>query len=137
MFIYDLTKISILWGSCLTTLFVIFETYQTNRSFSGATKNEDNEYMLVIKDSPNLHYCKSCYGKSSYDVHFCIQCRKQTFAHWNSGNEDIDEIIRTFQLRSEAKFLKWVPFSHFAKIKRNRATLVAFMKLSIKGIQVF
>ena len=53
----------------------------------------------------------------------CLSCNperfKQDFINWNSGNEDIDKLIRDKQLTAHdtSSILEWIPYNKFTNIK--------------------
>src|ERR1043165_7548293 len=71
-----------------------------------------NEHGLCYECSqPNtdFRWCQSCNSK-----HF-----QQEFNKWTSGNKEIDEFIRQFQLDATCKeeVLEWIPYEKFSDIE--------------------
>ena len=88
----------------------------------GFTQNED-KYMIVL--DWHLSKCKWCYGERSNEwAHFCQSCQTKSFqsnfANWTSGNADIDEIIRSCQLKAKKPedVMEWIPFSQFSGMEK-------------------
>ena len=57
------------------------------------------------KDNTGFYYCQSCQAKIF----------EEKFSQWSSGDDEIDQIIRTSQLnaKNENEVINWVLFSEF------------------------
>ena len=68
----------------------------------------------------------TCEGCQSYNTgyEYCQSCQakifQEKFPEWSSGNNDIDEIIRSSQLNAKKEYeaMKWIPFSNFNNYKK-------------------
>src|SRR4051812_46120014 len=79
--------------------------------------------MNTIKNSPYAN-CKICQNKLN-ELGWCGLCRKNTcleqqFDNWTSGNNDIDEFIKSIQITTKYKYyiIEWIAFSEFTNIEK-------------------
>jgi hypothetical protein len=96
-----------------------------DKSIYGLTQNTvTNEYMLVFDEFRSKRY--SIYGKCAnckrYNTSpaWCQTCDPQkTTQGWTSGNKDIDECIKEFQLKATSyhSVIEWISFNSLANIQ--------------------
>ncbi|RIB25859.1 kinase-like domain-containing protein [Gigaspora rosea] len=72
--------------------------------------NNRGKCQLCKKDNTSFNYCQPCQS----------EIFKEKFTSWSSGNNVIDEIIRSIQLNSKhtEEIIEWVPFSQFDNIQK-------------------
>src|ERR1051325_6483876 len=64
----------------------------------------------------------SCQDKYSY-YYYCKPCGsayfRDNFAHWTSGDSNIDELIQNSQLHAnnESQFIEWVEYTNLENVK--------------------
>src|SRR5688572_5992239 len=88
----------------------------------GISQNPDTkDYVIVHQDG----YCKECNKKCTDTVYnWCkpcqINCLKNNFTNWTSGNDKIDGLIQDIQLKVNSVYdiiLEWIPYNQFSDIK--------------------
>ncbi|CAG8664438.1 24400_t:CDS:2 [Gigaspora margarita] len=72
--------------------------------------NNKGKCQLCKKDNTSFNYCQPCQS----------EIFKEKFTSWSSGNNVIDEIIRSIQLNSKhtEEIIEWVPFPQFDNIQK-------------------
>ncbi|RIB13981.1 kinase-like domain-containing protein [Gigaspora rosea] len=92
----------------------------------GLTQNiSTNKYMLVfdefgLKRDINNGICANCHRYNTSRV-WCQRCDPQkTTQGWTSGNKDIDDCIKEFQLKATnyKDVIEWIPFNRLDNIQK-------------------
>src|SRR5581483_12090137 len=77
-------------------------------------------YIIIIRNL--THYNES--KQTLLGIAWCQNCGKEYFSKnlskWTSGNEIIDEIIKKaqFEAKYNTKYVEWIPYDEFDKIKQ-------------------
>uniref|UniRef100_U9UZ74 Protein kinase domain-containing protein n=1 Tax=Rhizophagus irregularis (strain DAOM 181602 / DAOM 197198 / MUCL 43194) TaxID=747089 RepID=U9UZ74_RHIID len=107
----------------------IIKTYsikkQNNiRNIYGITQSPDTkDYIMVLET--NSEYCEKCDKKYKYIfAKWCesceINCLRENFTNWTSGNKEIDNFIQKMQLKINYQtdiVAEWIPYNQFDNIK--------------------
>ena len=71
----------------------------------------------------NKYKCQECGQKYNGMYYYCKPCNsahfRDNFAHWTSGDSNIDELIQNSQLNAEWKYelIEWIEYSNFENIE--------------------
>ncbi|CAG8616013.1 8240_t:CDS:2, partial [Acaulospora morrowiae] len=86
----------------------------------GITQDTTNQFMIVFdykRDSKDGK-CTQCERYNTSEA-WCQSCDPfKTTQGWTSGNKDIDDCIKEFQLKSRiyANVIEWIPFNRLSKL---------------------
>ncbi|RIB23032.1 kinase-like domain-containing protein [Gigaspora rosea] len=89
----------------------------------GLTQNTStDEYMLVF-DFQRYAHCGKCANCNRYNTNlaWCQSCDPQkTTQEWTSGNKDVDNCIKEFQLKSTSyeDVIDWIPFNRLNNVQK-------------------
>ncbi|RIB28797.1 hypothetical protein C2G38_2157041 [Gigaspora rosea] len=78
------------------------------------------EILFLITNSDD-HRKQSNAAKYSYRA-WCQRCDTHKLIHWwTSGNKDIDDYIKEFQLKTASyeDIIEWIPFNRFENVQNN------------------
>ncbi|RIB04423.1 kinase-like domain-containing protein [Gigaspora rosea] len=85
----------------------------------GVKKNKDKYYYWTEKNS-NYGKCAHC-NKYNTKGAWCQTCDPDiTVQEWTSGNKDIDDCVKGFQLRTTGyeRMIEWIPFDRLNNIEK-------------------
>ena len=116
-------------------MFNKFKNYINDSKFKvyGLTQNiTTNEYMLILdtfssKRDKQKGKCMYCTWYNTSPA-WCQTCDPQkTSQGWTSGNKNIDDCIKEFQLKSTEyeNVIEWIPFNRLDNIQNNGDKLLA------------
>ena len=90
----------------------------------GETSNEDRCHDDVFSSRRDENYgeCQTC-NRYNTNNGWCQSCDPQLLVHgWTSGNETIDEIIKSTQLNAKGYdsfyYLQWIPYDSLKDIEK-------------------
>jgi hypothetical protein len=84
--------------------------------------NNDCDYFKVLLKQGHRDKCQNC-SINRFATNYCENCirnyLKSNFLNWSSGNNDIDDLIKSCQLKSIAPdmIIEWIPFKHLENIE--------------------
>ncbi|RIB04710.1 kinase-like domain-containing protein [Gigaspora rosea] len=109
----------------------------------GLTQNtKTNEYMMVFDGFHSLRYqgfgcCIRCKQYNTLEA-WCQACDPQIATQgWTSGNMDIDNCIREFQLNTEVyeSMIEWIPFDRLSNMQISEGSESVFTSTWLDGIR--
>ena len=114
-----------------------------DKSIYGLTQNvATNEYMLVFDEFYNKRdedngKCANC-KRNNTSPGWCQTCDPQKITQgWTSGNKDIDDCIKEFQLKATKyeDVIEWIPFNRLDNIQNIGDRLLATWSDGIRCIR--
>jgi len=85
-------------------------------------KNVENAIESVVSNTSNEVKCQEC-GQKYTLGYYCKPCNsthfRDNFAHWTSGDSNIDELIQNSQLNAMSRWdlIEWIEYSNFENIE--------------------
>ncbi|CAG8636513.1 18510_t:CDS:2, partial [Acaulospora morrowiae] len=91
----------------------------------GITQDTTGQYMIVLEDSYFIRYkifgeCAQCERYNTSEA-WCQSCDPfKTTEGWTSGNNDIDNCIKEFQLKTikYENVIEWIPFNRLSNLQK-------------------
>ncbi|RIB28626.1 kinase-like domain-containing protein [Gigaspora rosea] len=85
----------------------------------GVEKNSD-KWLEWIKKKSEHGKCAHC-NKDNTQPAWCLSCDPDIETRWTSGHKNIDDCIKTFQLRtlSYEDVIEWIPFDRLLEVKKS------------------
>jgi hypothetical protein len=84
--------------------------------------NEDYDWNKIFYNEGKRRICKNCKEKCLATLYceYCIRnYLKARFSNWTSENNDIDDLIKKYQMESLSpkSIIEWIPYSNLENIK--------------------
>ena len=102
---------------------VLTDEFLTNNEKTEAMRklNKFYDYNKVLLNEGIKRICESCKQECLATL-YCEYCvrnyLKAKFSNWTSGNDDIDNLIRTCQMETldPSKIVEWIPYNNLTII---------------------
>ena len=78
-----------------------------------------NKTLYYLYRKPEYGKCAYCNENNMKPV-WCLSCDPDITTRWTSGNKDIDDCMKTFQLRawSYENAIEWILFNKLSDVKK-------------------
>ncbi|CAG8713547.1 11775_t:CDS:2, partial [Acaulospora morrowiae] len=105
-------------------IFKHYVSSEGGRHVYGLTRNPaTNEYMALLDYERDSAYgsCAHC-NRYNTSKAWCLSCDRYKMTQgWTSGNENVDNCIKEFQLKANdyERAIEWIPFNRLVDIQEN------------------
>jgi hypothetical protein len=91
-------------------------------SYAVKLLNKDFDFYKVLKGEGTKRICENCHDECLATL-YCEHCvrnyLKANFSNWTSGNNDIDNLIRQYQMETfqPNRIVEWIPYNKLQNIE--------------------